>query len=301
MIEIKNLNKDFGSEQVLTDVNLQIKEGEIFGLIGTNGAGKSTLLRTITGIYKPNSGLVTIDGKPVYDNPETKENFFFVPDDLFFIKGTTPKSLAEYYTGIYPTFDTKKYMKLLDTFHLDSKKRVATFSKGMKRQVAILAAICANTKYVFLDETFDGLDPVVRRAIKKLLATEMEERGMTTIITSHNLREQEDICDHIGVLHKSSIVLSKDIVELKCSIQNVEVCFNSEEEAEKILGQLTITKKVQKGPLYILTIEGDREEVMSILHQADTSYLDVQSLSLEDIFITEMEAIGYDIQALIGE
>lgn len=301
MIEIKELNKNFGKDQILSDINFTIKDGEVFGLIGTNGAGKSTLLRTITGIYKPNSGTVTVDGLPVYDNPKAKQLFFFLPDDLYFSQGMTPKSLATYYKGIYPAFDIEKYMKLLDQFHLKPKKRISTYSKGMKRQVAILAGICANTKYVLLDESFDGLDPVIRKAVKQLLVREMDERGMTTIITSHNLREQEDICDHIGVLHQSKIVLSKDMVALKCSVQNVEVCFASDTEAEQTLAKLCIKKQKQKGPLYLLTIEGNREEVMEILHSVDTTYLDVQSLSLEDIFIKEMEAIGYDIQTFMGE
>lgn len=300
MIELVNVCKDFDKTPILTDINLTIPEGQVFGLIGTNGAGKSTLLRTLTGIYKPTKGQVTIQGEPIYNNPKAKLNFFYVPDDLYFFQGATPKDLANYYLGIYPDFDKDRYLSLLDTFHLKSKKRISTNSKGMKRQIAILAAICANTPYVFLDETFDGLDPLIRKAIKTLLVNEMESRGMTTIITSHNLREQEDICDHVCVLHQGNIVLSKDLLALKCSSQKVEVCFQNDQEAQEVLSQFTILKEKQKGFLYQLIIQGDREEVMEAFNQVKTTYLEIIPLSLEEIFITEMEGIGYDIQALIN-
>lgn len=299
MIQINHISKTFKTEQVLTNIDLSIREGEVFGLIGTNGAGKSTLLRIMSGIIKPTTGTITIDEKPVFQKAETKKELFFIPDELYFFQNATALTLKNYYQSVYEHFDGTKFENLLKTFSLDKKKKIASMSKGMKKQIAIFSGICANTKYLYCDETFDGLDPIIRQSVKSLIAGEMKERGLTPIIASHNLREQEDICEHIGVLHEGSIVLSKDLLELKCNIQKVECAFSSEEEAHNCLDQLDITTKDQKGPLYILTVKGDREEVMAALSKANTTYLEILPLTLEEIFITEMEAIGYDIKTLI--
>lgn len=299
MIEINQISKTFGTQQVLTNVDLSMNEGEVFGLIGTNGAGKSTLLRIMSGIIKPTTGTITIDEKQVFQKAETKKELFFIPDELYFFQNATAVTLEKYYKSIYEHFDGTKFNRLLETFSLDKKKKITSMSKGMKKQISIFAGICANTKYLYCDETFDGLDPIMRQSVKSLLASEMKERELTPIIASHNLREQEDICEHIGVLHEGSIVLSKDLLELKCTIQKVECAFASEENAKNCLAQLDITISEQKGPLYILTVKGDREEVMATLSQADTTYLEILPLTLEEIFITEMEAIDYDIKTLI--
>ncbi len=299
MIEINQISKTFGEEQVLHNVDLSIREGEVFGLIGTNGAGKSTLLRMMSGIIKPTTGRITIDEKEVFQNAKTKKQLFFIPDELYFFRNANAVTLEKYYKSMYEHFDSKKFEKLLETFSLDKKKRIASMSKGMKKQIAIFCGICANTKYLYCDETFDGLDPIMRQSVKSLFASEMKERGFTPIIASHNLREQEDICEHIGVLHKGTMVLSKDLLELKCNVQKVECAFANEEMAQKCFEQLDVVASEQKGALYLLTVKGDREEVMKILSQAETTYLEMLPLTLEEIFITEMEAIGYDIKTLI--
>lgn len=299
MIEINQISKTFGEEQVLHNVDLSIREGEVFGLIGTNGAGKSTLLRMMSGIIKPTTGRITIDEKEVFQNAKTKKQLFFIPDELYFFRNANAVALEKYYKSMYEHFDSKKFEKLLETFSLDKKKRIASMSKGMKKQIAIFCGICANTKYLYCDETFDGLDPIMRQSVKSLFASEMKERGLTPIIASHNLREQEDICEHIGVLHKGTMVLSKDLLELKCNVQKVECAFANEEMAQKCFEQLDVVASEQKGALYLLTVKGDREEVMKILSQAETTYLEMLPLTLEEIFITEMEAIGYDIKTLI--
>lgn len=299
MIEINQISKTFGEEQVLHNVDLSIREGEVFGLIGTNGAGKSTLLRMMSGIIKPTTGRITIDEKEVFQNAKTKKQLFFIPDELYFFRNANAVALEKYYKSMYEHFDSKKFEKLLETFSLDKKKRIASMSKGMKKQIAIFCGICANTKYLYCDETFDGLDPIMRQSVKSLFASEMKERGLTPIIASHNLREQEDICEHIGVLHKGTMVLSKDLLELKCNVQKVECAFANEEMAQKCFAQLDVVASEQKGALYLLTVKGDREEVMKILSQAETTYLEMLPLTLEEIFITEMEAIGYDIKTLI--
>ena len=299
MIEINQISKTFGEEQVLHNVDLSIREGEVFGLIGTNGAGKSTLLRMMSGIIKPTDGSITIDEKDVFRNAQTKKQLFFIPDEFYFFRNATAVTLEKYYKSMYEHFDGEKFEKLLETFSLDKKKKITSMSKGMKKQIAIFCGICANTKYLYCDETFDGLDPIMRQSVKSLFASEIKERGLTPVIASHNLREQEDICEHIGVLHQGDIVLSKDLLELKCNIQKVECAFVNEEVAKKCLEQLDIVASEQKGPLYLLTVKGDREEVMAVLSKAETTYLEIIPLTLEEIFITEMEAIGYDIKTLI--
>ena len=208
MIKITQLSKSIGKTQILSQLNLQLEEGQICSLIGTNGAGKSTLLRLMSGIYRPTEGMVTIDGDPVYDNPGSLSRFFFVPDDLHFAFNETPLALGKFYGAYYPEFDHAKYQKLLTALSLNPKKRILSMSKGMKRLVAILAAICSNTKYAYFDESFDGLDPVMRQSVKSLLADELECLGLTPIITSHNLREQEDISDYVAVQHKGEIGLA---------------------------------------------------------------------------------------------
>ena len=299
MIELSQVSKTFTKESILENINLSIPEGHIYGLIGTNGAGKSTLLRLMAGIYKPDRGNVILDNMTVFQNPKAKGQLFFIPDDLFFPTNANPLDMASYYQGIYPDFDRARYEKLLKAFSLPPKKAVKNMSKGMKRQVAILCGICSNTKYLYCDETFDGLDPIIRQSVKALLMKDLEERQLTPIIASHNLREQEDICEQIGILHHGKIVLSKDILEMKYQISKVEVCFETEEDAQACLAKLDIHDLVQKGPLYLFHAKGDREDVLSILKQANTTYLDLLPLTLQEIFIDEMEAIGYDIKKLI--
>lgn len=299
MIEIQNVFKNYEGKQILKDISISIKEGEVFGLIGTNGAGKSTLLRMMSGIITPDSGTITIDNIPVTDAEKARKHIFFIPDELYFFFAATPIRMMKYYKSVYPEFDDKKFLKLLEAFSFHPKGKMETMSKGMRKQIAIFSGLCANTKYLYCDETFDGLDPVMRQNIKSLLVREMQDRGLTPIIASHNLREQEDICDHVGVIHNSELVLSKDILELKCFTRKIECAFVNEKEAENCLKQLDIVKQSQKGPLYLLTVNGEQDEIMQIFSSASTTYLDMKPLTLEEIFITEMEAVGYDIKTLI--
>lgn len=301
MIEISHITKSFGGEKAVNDVSFSIKEGEVFGLIGTNGAGKSTLLRMMAGIVKPDSGEITIDEKKVYQNAEAKKALFFLPDEMYFFPNANAKDMGIYYQGIYETFDRKKFEKMLEHFSLDKKKKIASYSKGMQKQISILIGICAGTKYLYCDETFDGLDPVMRQGIKSLLAKEMEERNFTPILTSHNLREQEDICDHVGFLHKGGMLLSQNLLEMKCNIQKVQCVFSNEEEGKKCLSQLEIVKEEQRGSLHTLVVRGERETVMAVFREAETVFFEMLPLTLEEIFISETEVAGYDIKKLIME
>lgn len=299
MIELLDLEKKFDDIKAVASVSLNINDGEVFGLVGTNGAGKSTILRIISGVIKPDSGIVLVDKRPVYDNPEVKRDVFYISDDQYFLPNSTPEEMANYYEGIYKGFDKFKFHKLCNGFGLDPKRRISAFSKGMKKQVAILLGLCANTKYLLCDETFDGLDPVVRQGVKSLFAGEMSDRGLTPVIASHNLRELEDICDHIGLLHQGGVILSEDIEDMKLKMQKVQCVFNSEEDEKRALEDLDVLLKEERGRLRTYTIRGEREDIESAFKRGNPLFFEVLSLSLEEIFISETEVVGYDIRKFV--
>lgn len=299
MIEIKNLCKSFDGSRVVDHVSMEIREGNLFALIGTNGAGKSTLLRMVTGVYRPDSGEILIDGMPVYDNPKAKEKFFFIADEPYAFSSADSSDMAAYFRSVYPNFDEKSFYGYLEKFDLDKKRKLNTFSKGMKKQVALLLGICAGTEYLFCDETFDGLDPVMRQGIKSLIAKEMDARALTPVIASHNLREMEDICDHVGLLHKGGVLLSKDLEDMKCNIQKVQCVFENPADKEIALKGLNVIKDEHRGSLYLFTVRGTREEVEAKFGRVKTVFLEMLPLSLEEIFISETEVVGYDVKKLI--
>ncbi len=299
MIELLNLEKSFDDIKAVNRVSLNILDGEVFGLVGTNGAGKSTILRIISGVIKPDAGIVLVDKRPVYDNPEVKRDIFYISDDQCFLPNSTPEEMATFYENIYPGFDKLRFHKLCSGFGLDVKRRINTFSKGMKKQVSILLGICAGTKYLLCDETFDGLDPVVRQGVKSLFAGEMADRGMTPIIASHNLRELEDICDHIGLLHQGGVILSEDIEDMKIKMQKVQCVFASEEDEKKALEGLNVLLHETRGRLHTITIRGEREEIEAAFGRGNPIFFEVLALSLEEIFISETEVVGYDIRKFV--
>ena len=298
MIEIKGISKRFGTVEASNNVTLDIQDGQIFGLLGTNGAGKSTLLRMMSGVLKPDEGELLVDGQAVFDNPDVKSNIFYISDDQFYFPNVTVLDMMAFYKVYYPHFDEKRFRKFLLRFDLDSKRKVRTFSKGMKKQLSILMGICAGTKYLLCDETFDGLDPVMRQGIKSLLAKEIDERGLTPIIASHNLRELEDICDHIGLLHKGGVLLSRDLEDLKSNLLKVQ-CVLPEDMDERIKFMLDIVKFERRGKLVTMIVRGDADSVMSVVNSFDPVYCEAIPLSLEEIFICETEVVGYDIKNLI--
>ncbi len=298
MIEVRNLTKSFDQIRAIDNISLKVQDAAVFGLLGTNGAGKSTLLRMIAGILKPDHGIIQIDGKDVWDNPEAKSDFIYISDDQYYFPNSRPKDLAAFYKEYYPDFDEEKFFDYLKHFQLEPDRKIRTFSKGMKKQLSILCGICAGTKYLFCDETFDGLDPVMRQGMKSIFAIEMEERGLTPIIASHNLRELEDICDHIGLLHKGGVVLSEDLEDLKCNLVKVQ-CVFPEEVDDTVLQKLNIMKLERHGRLLSMTVRGKREEVLSYLESFHPAYAEALPLSLEEIFISETEVIGYDVKNLI--
>ncbi len=298
MIQIKNISKSFGTIKAIDQIDLTIQNGLVFGMLGTNGAGKSTLLRMMSGVLKADSGQILIDGEPIWNNPKAKENIFYISDDQFFFPNATPSDLISFYKNYYPAFDEVRFRSFLENFDLDYNRKINTFSKGMKKQISILLGICSGTPYLFCDETFDGLDPVMRQAIKNLFTKEIEDRGLTPIIASHNLRELEDICDHIGLLHKGGVLLSKDLDELKCNLLKVQ-CVLPMECDEALSKQLNILKMQRRGKLLTMTIRGLETEILSTINSYEPVYYEALPLSLEEIFISETEVVGYDMQNLI--
>ena len=298
MIEAINLSKSFENIKALDNINANIKEGSVFGLIGTNGAGKSTFLKILAGILKPDKGSISVDGAEVYENTVSKEKLFYISDEQFFFANTTGKELIKFYSAIYRNFDIKKCEEILKALDLDINRKVNTFSKGMKKQLCIALGVSANTKYLLCDETFDGVDPVMRQAVKSLFAGEMEDRGLTPIIASHNLRELEDICDHVGLLHKGGILLSKDVSDMKLNIHKVQCVFDGEFSQEYLKG-LEIMQIKNSGRVYTLTIKGSEEEIRQRMENLHPIFYEMIGLNLEEIFISETEVCGYDIKKLI--
>ena len=299
MIELIELNKAFDDIKAVNHVSLKIADGEVFGLVGTNGAGKSTTLRIIAGVIKPDSGVVCVDNRPVYDNPDVKKDVFYISDDQYFFPNSTPNDMAGFYASVYENFDKEKFYKFLTGFGLDKDRKINTFSKGMKKQVSILLGLCAGTKYLLCDETFDGLDPVVRQGVKSLFAAEMEDRGLTPVIASHNLRELEDICDHVGLLHKGGVILSEDISDMKFNMQKIQCVFKTEEDEKKALEGLDVLIHDKRGRLHTMTVRGERTEIETAFKRADMIFFEILALTLDEIFISETEVVGYDIRKFI--
>lgn len=299
MIEVKNLSKCYDAIKALDQVSAVIEEGHVFGLIGTNGAGKSTFMRLLCGVLKADCGEILIDGEPVYDNPGVKAKLFYISDDQFFFKTGTPKDMLHFYKTYYQGFDEAKFKSLMEAFHLDMNRKVNTFSKGMKKQLSVICGVCANTKYLLCDETFDGLDPVMRQAVKSIFVKEIEERGLTPIIASHNLRELEDICEFVGLLHKGGILFAKDMEDMKVNIHKMQIVIKDSVSLAKIKERFDVIKVENRGALYTITIRGKREDVDSFMLEINPVFYELLPLSLEEIFISETEVKGYDIKSLI--
>ena len=299
MIELKNVSKAFGDIKAVDDITLTIKDGAVMGLLGTNGAGKSTLLRMMSGVLKQEKGEILIDGEAIWNDPKVKAKFFYISDDQYYFPNATPKEFGAFYSTYYPAFDKERFNQLLDKIDLPADRKIRTFSKGMKKQLSILIGICAGTKYLFCDETFDGLDPVMRQAIKSIFIQEMAERTFTPVIASHNLRELEDISEHIGLLHKGGVLLSQDLEDLKCNLTKVQ-CVLPEEYDEKIQNTLLVIKMQRHGKLLTMTVRGESDKVVAWLNTLKPIYCETVPLTLEEIFISETEVAGYDIKALIS-
>ncbi len=292
MIKVTNASKHFGKFTALKNMNTEIAEGSIYGLIGSNGAGKSTFLRMITGIYQAEGGTVEIDGENVWNNPEAKKKFVYVPDELFFLSGANMNRMADMYRNYYPDFDNERYKLLTERFGLDPKANISTFSKGMKRQAATILALSCKPQYLFFDETFDGLDPVMRRLVKDEIIEDVKERNITVVITSHSLRELEDVCNQLTLLHKGGVIFESDVVNLKTSLFKLQVAFEDEFDESRFDG-IEMINFSKKGRVANFIVRGKREEVIPRVEAMKPLLLDVLPLALEEVFVYEMEALGY--------
>lgn len=298
MIKIENLSKKYDKENVLENLNCTIKDGCIYGLVGANGSGKSTLLRLINGIFTPDKGIICVDGEDAFDNDTIKQDMVFVPDDLFFYPSYTLLDMAKFYQAMYKKFDMEYLKELAGILKLDMHTKINTFSKGMKRQCALICAISTNAKYMFFDETFDGLDPIIRSLVKKILAKKMEENNTTIVMTSHNLRELEDICDNLGLLYKGGILFESDTDKLKTTMFKVQISFKEDFSKDKFKS-LDILNFKKSGSVATLIINDKKGNSKKILEKMNPLILDYLPLTLEEIFIYEMEALGYEFKEII--
>lgn len=300
MIKTEKLCKSFGEQKAVNEVSLTIGDNSIFGLAGTNGAGKSTLLRMLSGVLRPDSGKLSVDGQQTFENTKIKQEIFFLPDTAWFFRNATGEEMAEYYAMFYPRYDKKRFCSLMEKIGLDKKRRISTFSKGMKRQAALILGICAGTRYLFCDETFDGLDPVMRQAAKSILAYEVSDREFTPIIASHNLRELEDICDHVGLLHKGGVLLSKDVEEMRLQIHKVQCVIPDPADEERLLKELDVMQYEKRLSLLTMVVRGSRQEILDKIDAKKPLFAEAIPLTLEEIFISETEVAGYDIKKLFA-
>lgn len=299
MIKIEGISKKYEDNFVLERLDCTIQENCIYGLVGANGSGKSTLLRLINGILIPNEGKITIDGENVFDNQIIKQNMVFVPDDLFFYPSYTLFDMAKFYQAMYKKFDMDYLEKLAKHLKLNLNVKLSNFSKGMKRQCALILALSTRSKYMFFDETFDGIDPVIRNFFKKTIANQMAEDKTTIIMTSHNLRELEDICDNLGLLYNGGILFESDIDSLKTNMFKVQISFNKE-FSQADFKDLKILSFKKVGSVATLIIQDEKQQSKQMLEDMKPVILDFLPLTLEEVFIYEMEALGYEFDELLS-
>ncbi|AOY75887.1 ABC transporter ATP-binding protein [Clostridium formicaceticum] len=298
MIEVNQLSKSFGTFKALDELNIHVKEASVYGLLGPNGAGKTTLIKHLIGIYRQDSGTVTIGGEPVYENPKIKSSMVYISDDLYFFSQYSIEEAARFYRDLYPTWNQERYIALKQVFPIDVKKRITKLSKGMQKQVAFWLGICIMPKVMILDEPVDGLDPVMRKKVWNLMLQDVVERQTTILVSSHNLRELEDVCDHVGILHHGKIVVERELDNMKSDIHKLQVAFSGE-VPNGFLEELQVLHRSESGSILLLIVKGDKEQLLSIIKKENPVILDVLPLTLEEIFIYELGGMGYDIQNIL--
>lgn len=293
MIACTSLYKTFGQVTALDHIDLTIAKGSIYGLVGSNGAGKSTLMRTIAGIYRPDSGELTVEGEFVWEQPAQKQRILLVADEPYVFSQADLDEMARFYRQFYPRFDWQQYQQLADSFGLPRQKKIAHFSKGMKRQAAFLLAVAACPDYLMLDECFDGLDPVKRQVVRKVLADHVSE-GMTAIISSHNLRELDEICDTVGILHRGRLLYSKELDDLKGDVCKLQAVFAGPVEEKVLTESLPLLSLERRGKFYTIILRSHPQEAEKLLAPFQPLAVEAYPLTLEEIFLYEMEVLGYD-------
>ena len=292
MLEMKHVTKTFGSFKALDDLNMTVPQGAVYGLVGPNGAGKSTAIRHLTGVYRPDSGKVTLEGLPIYENPVVKSTIGCIPDDVFYFPAATMEEMKRFYKGMYPHFDDTLFNRLYDVFQLPKRSPIRRFSKGMQKQAAFHLAICCRPEVLILDEPVDGLDPVMRRQVWSLILSDVAEHGTTVLISSHNLRELEDICDHVGIMDRGRMLLEKSLADMQGSTVKLQIV------GEKPAG-LDILHESKSGRLATYIIRGGAAEVTAAVAATNPAYYDVLPLSLEEIFIYELGGVNYEVKNIV--
>ncbi|TYO95329.1 ABC transporter ATP-binding protein [Desulfallas thermosapovorans] len=298
MIEAKNIRKKFDDVAALDGVSINVKKGSIYGLVGSNGAGKTTLLKILAGIYRQDQGEVLIDNQPVFENIEVKSKTVFIPDSLYFFSQYTVEDMAWFYQQVYDNWDKERYQQLKNVFQLDEKKKIQRMSKGMQRQAAFWLALAIKPDYLILDEPLDGLDPVMRRKVRNLIIQDTADREMTVLISSHNLRELEDLCDCIGVLHQGRLIVEKELDDLKSDIHKVQAAFPHDVPID-IFKDHDVLHREKRGSVQLFIIRGKKNEIIKHISRYQPLILDILPLTLEEIFIYEMGEIGYEIKNVI--
>ena len=296
MIEVKNLVKTFDGFRALDDLTMTVPRGAVYGLVGPNGAGKSTLLRHLTGIYRPDSGTVTVDGEPVFENPVVKRRIAYIPDDVFYFRSASIADMANFFAGACPTFDWERYEKLRKAFDLDERQPIRRFSKGMQKQAAFWLAMSMAPDVLVLDEPVDGLDPVMRRQVWSLVMADVADRGTTVLVSSHNLRELEDVCDHVGILDHGKLLLERSLSDLQENIVKVMIALP---EGQALPQDLNILHDQTTGRMHTLILRGDAAALEAYLAAAQPQYMDVVPLTLEEIFIYELGGVDYEVKNIL--
>ena len=292
MLELRNVTKTFGSFKALDDLSMVVPKGTVYGLVGPNGAGKSTAIRCMVGVYRPDCGEITVDGNAVYENPALKARIGYIPDDIFYFPAATLEEMRQYYKGIYPDFDDALFERLYEVFNLPRKTPLRRFSKGMQKQAAFHLAICCRPDVLILDEPVDGLDPVMRRQVMSLILSDVAERGTTVLISSHNLRELEDVCDHVGIMDHGRMLLEKSLADMQGTTHKLQMVGQPPEN-------LQILHESASGRLYTYIVRGSAAEIDRAVAAANPVYYDVLPLSLEEIFIYELGGVNYEVKNII--
>ncbi len=292
MLEMKNVTKCFDGFKALDDLSLTVPKGAVYGLVGPNGAGKSTAIRHLTGVYRPDRGSITLEGQPIFENPAAKMRIGYIPDEIFYFPSASLEEMRKFYAGIYPQFDHDLFTRLYDVFQLPRKGQIRRFSKGMQKQAAFHLAICCKPDVLILDEPVDGLDPVMRRQVWNLLLSDVAQRQTTVLVSSHNLRELEDVCDHVGIMDHGKLLLEKSLADMQGSVTKVQMVGIPPQE-------LDVLHESSSGRLHTLIVRGTIEQVHEIVARSEPTYFDLLPLSLEEIFIYELGGANYEVKNIV--
>ena len=299
MIEAKAVSKSFDGFLALNDLNMTVPRGSIYGLVGPNGAGKSTILRHLCGVYRPDSGVITVEGQPVYENPAIKERMVVIPDDVYYYGSASVREMMKFYRGMYPTFSMERFEQLAEAFpEVDAKRPIRRMSKGMQKQAAFWLAMSCCPDYLLLDEPVDGLDPVMRRQVWSLLMGDVAERGTTVLVSSHNLRELEDVCDHVGILSHGQVVIERSLSQLQGTTVKLQVAFPDGVQPGLPQG-MEVLHQSQLGRVYTYIVRGSAEDVQQQVEAIWPLFVEALPLSLEEIFIYEMGGNDYAVRDIV--